>query len=95
MGQLWSAISEYRKMMAREAALEKDDFYPRLRELVEKLPSFQKIENYCTTTYCTSYASIKLADTDHKELDTELIKDFLKENLRENWVITVNDVQVN
>lgn len=85
MGQLWSAVSEYRQLVSRSKAMQKDDFYPKLHEFVHELPSFQKIERYCTTDYKMSYATIKLGSY----ADADLIAAYLNQNSRDNWTVTV------
>ncbi len=93
MGQLWSIVSEYRQLIpgvrGRGEAVKKDDFYPKLRQFVEKLESFQKIDRYCTTDYRMSYATIKLG----KYKDADLIAEYLNQNSRDNWTVTV-EIQI-
>lgn len=88
MGLVLSAISELNKMSVRGEELKKDTFFNELRGFAEKLPSFQDARNYCTTDYVSSFAEIKLKGSSCDE-DEKQILEFLKNNPRDNWDVTI------
>lgn len=73
MGLVLSAISELNKMSVRGEELKKDTFFNELRGFAEKLPSF---------------AEIKLKGSSCDE-DEKQILEFLKNNPRDNWDVTI------
>lgn len=85
MGSAWS---EFKNMSNRRLEMEKDDFFPMLDQLTKGLYSFQKLDTYCTTDFRVSYAKIELRGPTSNE-DAKLIHQFLRDNPRDNWNVSV------